>query len=138
MGITGGQTPFNKVTNERQTCGRRRESIGSHRRNKCLTQETQGRRKTPHFLMPLTLQKENQHSRVWHSLLQPHSSGENTTLRTRSPRVLVAQRKTWAKQLKCSISLGSHATHHAQVSYIRKPPSATITLSAFQRIGATF
>ena len=137
MGITGGQIPFNKVTKERQTCGRRRESIGSHRRNKCLTQETQGRRKT-HFLVPLTLQEENQHSRVWHSLLQPHSSWENTTLRTRSPRVLVAQSKMWAKQLKRSISSGSHATHHAQVSYIRKPPSTTITLSAFQRIGSTF
>lgn len=90
--------------------------FGQPQRDWYLTEDIQNVIKTHQLLFrltPLPLQKWNQ------SLPQPHSDGENTTLRMRSQRVPVAQRGNHVP--------GSTTTHHALGGH--PPPISLLTAS---------
>lgn len=74
-------------------------------------------------LTPFPLQKWNQ------SLPQPHSKGENTTLRTGSQRVLVAQRGNHSQTTEMQ---RPRINHHSPC--VRKPPSTHITAHGLQEV----
>lgn len=94
--------------------------FGQPQRDWYLTEDIQNVIKTHQLLFrltPLPLQKWNQ------SLPQPHSDGENTTLRMRSQRVPVAQRGNHVP--------GSTTTHHALGGH----PPPNITAHGLQEVG---